>query len=181
MGESTDTVLVVRDSKGGEVDMNDDINSVGSPGNDANLNSKVRVPIEEDGTYYIDASSYNRIPGTDNSGTYTISVVALDLPVDLEGTSADEKIDGTDGAESIAGAGGNDTIYGMGGDDDINGGLGMDLLTGGPGADKISGGGPNDPGDTVAYDYSPMGVSINLRSGSASGGDAEGDDLSADD
>ena len=179
-GGATDTVLVLRDSKGGMIAMNDDINSVGSPGNDANLNSMLRIPIEEDGTYYIDASSYSRIPGTNNSGTYTISVVALDLPVDIEGTSADEKIDGTDGSESIDGGAGNDTINAMGGDDEVSGGPGMDLLTGGPGADKISGGGPNDPGDTVAYDYSSMGVTINLRAGSASGGDADGDELAAD-
>ena len=179
-----DTVLVLRDSKGGMIAMNDDIRSVGgpspSPDDDANLNSRLTVPIEEDGTYYVDASSYNRIPGTNNSGTYTISVVALDLPADIEGTSADEKINGTDGSETIAGGAGNDTINAMGGDDEVNGGPGMDLITGGPGADKISGGGPNDPGDTIAYDYSPMGVTINLRAGTASGGDAEGDELASD-
>ena len=173
-----DPVLMLLDSKGGMIAMNDDINSVGSEDDPANLNSRLMFRAEEDGTYYIAASSYNRIPGTDNSGDYAISVVALDLPADITGTGADEKLTGTDGAESIAGAGGNDTIDGMGGDDDLDGGPGMDLLTGGPGADTIKGG---DGIDTVAYDYSPMGVSINLRSGSASGGDAEGDDLSAGD
>ena len=171
-----DTVLVLRDSKGGMIATNDDINSVGSPDNPANLNSRLTVPIEEDGTYYIDASSYNRIPGSDNSGTYTISVVALDLPADIEGTDANEKINGTDGAESIAGGGGDDTIDAMGGDDEIDGGPGNDLITGGPGADEISGGGGTD---TIAYEYSPMGVSINLRAGTASGGDADGDELAA--
>ena len=172
-----DTVLVLRDSKGGMIASNDDINSVGSPDNPANLNSRLMFSPEEDGTYYIDASSYNRIPGTDNSGTYTISVVALDLPADIEGTNANEKINGTDGAESIAGGGGDDTINAMGGDDEVDGGSGNDLITGGPGADMIKGG---TGMDTISYEYSPMGVTVNLRSGTASGGDAEGDELASD-
>ena len=178
--EAEDTVLMLLDSKGGMIAMNDDINSVGSEDNPANLNSRLMFRAEEDGTYYIAASSYNRIPGVDNSGDYMVTVKALDLPADIEGTDASEKLTGTDGAEKIAGGEGNDTLDGMGGDDELNGGPGMDLLIGGPGADKISGGGPNDPGDTLSYAYSPMGVSINLRSGTASGGDAEGDELAAD-
>ena len=174
---ASDTVLALHDSKGGMIASNDDINSVGSPDNPANLNSRLMFRPEEDGTYYIDASSYNRIPGSNNSGTYTISVVALDLPADIEGTDANEKIDGTDSAESIAGGGGDDTINGMGGDDEINGGAGNDLITGGPGADMIKGGADTD---TISYENSPMGVSINLRAGSASGGDAEGDELGSD-
>ena len=176
-----DTVLMLLDSKGGPIAMNDDIRSVGGPDagpeDDANLNSRLMFTPEEDGTYYIAASSYNRIPGDDNSGDYTISVMALDLPVDIEGTEANEKLTGTDGAESIDGGGGNDTLNGMGGDDELDGGDGNDLLTGGPGADMIKGGAGMD---TISYAYSPMGVSINLRAGTASGGDADGDELAAD-
>ena len=150
--------------------MNDDIRSIGTPDDDANLNSRLMFMAEEDGTYYIAASSYNRIPGSDNSGTYSISVEALDLPADIEGTDANEKLTGTDGAESIAGGAGDDTINGMGGDDELDGGADNDLITGGPGADMIKGGAGMD---TIAYGYSPMGVSINLRSGTASGGDAD--------
>ena len=176
-----DTVLMLLDSKGGPIDMNDDIRSIGGPDagpdDDANLNSRLMFTAEVDGTYYIAASSYNRIPGDDNSGDYTISVMALDLPVDIEGTEANEKLTGTDGAESIDGGGGNDTLNGMGGDDELDGGDGNDLLTGGPGADMIKGGAGMD---TIAYGYSPMGVNINLRAGTASGGDADGDELAAD-
>ena len=183
MGEAMaeDTVLTLRDSKGGMIAMNDDIRSVGgpspSPDDDANLNSRVRVRVEEDGTYYIDASSYNRIPGVDNSGTYMITVMALDLPADIVGTEASEKIDGTDSSESIEGLAGHDTINGMGGDDEISGGDDNDFITGGPGADEISGG---DGTDTISYEYSPMGVTINLNDGTARGGDAEGDEFSDD-
>ena len=175
--EAEDTVLTVRDSKGGMIAMNDDIRSVGTPRDAANLNSSVRVRVEEDGTYYIDASSYNRIPGVDNSGDYMVTVEALDLPADIVGTEASEKIDGTDNSESIEGLGGHDTINGMGGDDEISGGGGNDFITGGPGADTISGG---DNMDTISYEYSPMGVTINLNDGTARGGDADGDDLDDD-
>ena len=177
MGAAADTVLVLRDSKGGMIAMNDDIKSVGDARGDANLNSMLRFTPEADGTYYIDASSYNRIPDSDNSGTYMITVEALDLPADIEGTGANEKLTGTDGSESILGGGGDDTINGMGGDDEIDGGGGNDLLIGGPGGDEINGG---EGDDTISYEYSPMGVTLNLRSGSASGGDAEGDELGDD-
>ena len=69
---------------------------------------------------------------------------------------------------------GNDSIYAMGGDDEVSGGAGDDLLVGGPGADMIIGGPGND---TVSYIHSPAGVSVNLRAGTASGGNADGDTL----
>ena len=85
---------------------------------------------EEDGTYYISASSYTNNPEDHNNGTYTVSVVVLDLPTDIEGTDVDDKIFGTDGGEKIAGNDGNDAIYAGGGDDEIEGGDGHDLLQG---------------------------------------------------
>ena len=66
---------------------------------------------EEDGTYYVSASSYTNNPEDHNNGTYTVSVVVLDLPTDIEGTDVDDKIFGTDGGEKIAGNDGNDAIY----------------------------------------------------------------------
>ena len=178
-GGASDPILKLLDSKGGMIAMNDDINPAGSarPGNATNLNSALRFKAEEDGTYYISASSYTGNPGVDGKGDYTISVTELDLPADIMGTLAADKIKGTDAGESIEGGDGNDTIDGMGGDDEIDGGKGNDLLTGGPGADMINGG---DDDDTVSYSMSPAGVSINLRSGAAAGGDAAGDKLGAD-
>ena len=184
-GGSGDTILSLYDSKGGLVDTNDDINPVGSEGNPANLNSQLMFTPEEDGTYYISAGSFADNPLVDNSGTYTIEIVALDLPADIEGTAASEKIAGTDGVDKISGGDGNDTIDAMGGDDEIDGGDGNDLITGGPGADMIKGGdhtynAMGVGGDTISYEYSPAGVNINLRAGTASGGDAEGDSLGDD-
>ena len=184
-GGSGDTILSLYDSKGGLVDTNDDINPVGSEDNPANLNSQLMFTPEEDGTYYISAGSYADNPLVDNSGTYTIEIVALDLPADIEGTAASEKIAGTDGVDKISGGDGNDTIDAMGGDDEIDGGDGNDLITGGPGADMIKGGdhffnAMGVGGDTISYEYSSAGVNINLRAGTASGGDAEGDSLGDD-
>ena len=177
-----DPILMLLDSKGGMIAMNDDINPLGDDsntdtGDDTNLNSRLKFKAEEDGTYYISASSYTGNPGADNSGGYTISVKEEQVPADIEGSAVANKIVGTDRGESIMGGGGHDTIDGKGGDDEIDGGAGSDLITGGAGADKISGG---DGTDTVSYMMSPAGVSINLRAGTAAGGDAAGDELGED-
>ena len=77
-------------------------------------------------------------------------------------------------------------MYGGAGDDVLNGGLGSDLLVGGPGADELNGGegqdAPNDgdDADTISYKYSMEGVTINLLTGAARGGDAEGDTIGTD-
>ncbi len=171
-----DPILTLYDSKGGMIDMNDDINPAGStrPGDATNLNSSLTVRVEDDGTYYISASYFRGNPNDDNSGAYTIEVVEVPIPGDLIGTDEADKITGTDAGEEISGEGGHDTIDARGGDDEIEGGDGNDLITGGPGADMIDGG---DDVDTISYKYSPAGVDINLRAGSANGGDADGDML----
>ncbi|WP_419741244.1 hypothetical protein [Ruegeria sp.] len=68
----------------------------------------------------------------------------------------------------------NDTLNGRAGDDTLNGGSGNDTLIGGAGADTINGGSGRD---TVDYSGSPAGVTIDLASGTASGGDAHGDTI----
>jgi Ca2+-binding RTX toxin-like protein len=68
-----------------------------------------------------------------------------------------------DGIDIISGGAGNDTLTGLGGNDTISGGLGADILDGGAGRDNIS------------YQGSGAAVSINLATGAASGGDAQGD------
>ena len=181
-GGSDDTVLRLYDGKGGWIATNDDIIPAGNDSNpdridDTNLNSQLVFMAEEDGTYYISASSYTNNPEDHNNGTYTVSVVVLDLPTDIEGTDVDDKIFGTDGGEKIAGNDGNDAIYAGAGDDEIDGGDGHDLIQGGAGGDDLTGG---DGRDTVSYEHSPMGVTVNLRAGTASGGNADGDDLADD-
>ncbi|MDF2234175.1 calcium-binding protein [Albimonas sp. CAU 1670] len=108
----------------------------------------------------------------------------------------DDEISGADqGDDVVLGGGGADRIFGLGGDDDLSGGegadrieggdgddrlgggKGRDLLAGGAGADEIRGGDGNDAAD---YSDSAAGVDVDLtRPGAQSGGDAQGDVLTA--
>jgi Ca2+-binding RTX toxin-like protein len=70
--------------------------------------------------------------------------------------------------------GGDDTLDGGSGNDELYGGAGNDTLIGGSGADKLYGDGGNDTAD---YSGSNSGVTVNLATGLAVGGDAQGDTL----
>ena len=96
--------------------------------------------------------------------------------------------DGTEGGDHITmggnvfrgvfAHGGNDTIIGSDSYDQIEGGTGDDYIEGGAGGDSMWGNGFNHPdlnNDTLAYTTSDAGVLINLATGAASGGHAEGD------
>ena len=93
----------------------------------------------------------------------------------LRGDTGDNVLTGLAGDDTlIGGGGGNDTLNGGAGDDTLNGGEGDDALIGGAGADLLTGG----PGaDTLSYEGSDGAVDIRLRTGHASGGDAEGDEF----
>ena len=176
-----DTVLKLMDEKGGEIMMNDDYKD-----KDGNLvlGSQIVFPPEAGTgtqTYFLSVSGYTGNPVVKNTGTYSVSVkevatLAVGTGPAISGREGDlvDKLNGTDLSEMISGLGGDDTIYGNGGNDTINGGPGDDFIAGGKGADMITGG---DGQDTISYAYSSAGVRINLRAGSASGGDAEGDKL----
>ena len=178
-GTDLDTVLKLMDEKGGEIMMNDDYK-----GKDGNLmlGSQIVFPPEAGTgtqTYFLSVSGYTGNPVVKNIGTYSVSVkevatLAVGTGPAIAGTSGIDKINGTDLSEAINGDDGSDTIHGNGGNDTIDGGTGDDFIAGGKGADMITGGGGED---TISYAYSSAGVRINLRAGSASGGDAEGDKL----
>jgi glucose/arabinose dehydrogenase len=68
----------------------------------------------------------------------------------------------------------NDNLSGGAGDDMLFGGSGDDTLEGGQGADTLMGG---KGSDFASYAGSPSGVTVNLATGAAHGGDAEGDIL----
>ncbi|OWJ65403.1 calcium-binding protein [Inquilinus limosus] len=76
----------------------------------------------------------------------------------------DTLIGGTD-ANTLDGGGGNDTLFGV----DSN-----DVLRGGAGADHLDGGLDID---TASYFSGTTGVTVNLATGTGSGGDAQGDTL----
>ncbi|PSJ56164.1 beta strand repeat-containing protein [Kumtagia ephedrae] len=89
---------------------------------------------------------------------------------------------GFDGADILNGANGDDTLVGdnyagtvvTGGTDTLNGGAGNDTLEGGAFGDVLNGGAGID---VVLYYGSAAAVTINLASGVASGGEAQGDTL----
>lgn len=103
------------------------------------------------------------------------------LPDKLYGTGGSDLILGLDGNDKLYGGGGNDLLYGNKGDDLLEGGSGNDLLEGGVGNDFLEGGAGADKlfgdsgRDVVFYDESGAGVTVNLASNTASGGDAAGD------
>ncbi len=93
----------------------------------------------------------------------------------LEGSGHDDTLTGDESGNRLAGLGGADSLIGAGGDDTLEGGDGNDVLTGGAGADALDGGAGSD---TAAYRSSAAAVTVNLATGSGSGGDAGGDTLS---
>lgn len=140
-------------------------------------------------------------------GTLTFSEIeSLRYTGVIEGSSGSDAIgagtvdaegDGIDGADGVndtvlAGAGndtvssgaGNDLVYGGTGNDVLSGGDGNDTLDGGDGDDTLAGGAGADSlvggsgRDTADYSTSSQGVTVNLLTGQASGGDAAGDTLS---
>ncbi|MGV6802101.1 MAG: M12 family metallo-peptidase [bacterium] len=84
----------------------------------------------------------------------------------IQGSSFGDTLTGTDGINRIEGRDGDDSLYGRSGND---------VLLGGDGADYINGGGAVD---WVYYDDSAAGVTVNLSTGTGSGGTAAGDTYS---
>lgn len=111
----------------------------------------------------------------------------------LSGGTGNDTLDGGTGNDTLSGGGHMDLLYGRGGHDVLNGGGSNDILWGGGGDDSILGGSGNDVieggnggdtmdggdnTDTLSYSSDTAGVNVNLGTGVASGGDAEGDVIS---
>jgi Ca2+-binding RTX toxin-like protein len=85
------------------------------------------------------------------------------------------------GNDTVYGGAGNDVVYAGAGNDSMSGGAGNDSLYGGTGNDTLAGGAGADyldgssGMDYVDYSTSGAGVNVNLQTGAASGGDAQGD------
>ena len=102
-----------------------------------------------------------------------------DTLVEIEnvtGSAEDDTLIGDGGDNVLIGGSGDDLLDGAAGDDTLRGGSGDDVLTGGAGADIIQGG---DGFDTADYSGSQGGVTVNLTSQRGTGGDADGDMLTA--
>ncbi|VAV90683.1 Alkaline phosphatase, partial [hydrothermal vent metagenome] len=85
----------------------------------------------------------------------------------LTGSKYSDTLQGNNSANVLTGLSGDDTINGHGGNDTIIGGAGADTINGGSGT------------DTVSYRKSNRGVQVSLKDGTARGGDAQGDQISA--
>ena len=94
----------------------------------------------------------------------------------LHGDEGDDELRGGADRDQLFGGVGADSLHGDEGDDELQGGDGNDRLHGNAGADRLDGGRGID---WVSYSGSNAGVRINLATGTAEGGDAAGDVLSA--
>ncbi len=118
-------------------------------------------------------------PGPQDTVILTVSPDEMEHLADLLGAYLDLPHANTDDGNSnppITGTDQDDYIEGTPGDDVISGFGANDTLVGGAGADTLNG---DDGNDTAVYDASPVGVTINLETGSATGGDASGDTLNS--
>lgn len=92
----------------------------------------------------------------------------------LNGNATRNRLNGGDGDDTLNGFDGNDRLFGRAGSDTLNGGPGNDWLKGGSQADTLDGG---DGIDTLDYSDSNAGVTVDLATGTVSGGTAEGDTI----
>ena len=93
----------------------------------------------------------------------------------LRGWTGDDYLSSGGGADVLVGGDGDDYLWAGDGNDALFGGRDDDVLVGGAGADLLDGG-PGDD-DTAAYWDSQAGVTVDLRTGTPSGGTANGDTL----
>jgi serralysin len=105
-----------------------------------------------------------------NNPTETLSLIE-----NAWGGSGDDRITGNQVNNVLKGGGGADDLQGYLGNDTLYGGADNDVLKGGGGADALYG----DSGiDTVEYLDSTVGVTVDLKANTGSGGTAEGDTFS---
>ena len=83
-----------------------------------------------------------------------------------EGAPTGDNLYGGPGKDVLVGGPGDDFLYGGAGNDRLEGGTGYDYLVPGAGDDRVDGG---PQLDTVAYDFAPRGVHIDLAFGIATG------------
>jgi Ca2+-binding RTX toxin-like protein len=141
-----------------------------------------------DEQYFVDDADITIVEAEDEGEDFVVSVVTFTLGENIEilslqggkaidgfGNDIANGIGGNDRANRIEGRGGDDDLTGAGGNDRLFGGDGDDDLKGGAGADRLVG---DDGSDTARYAGSERGVRVDLASGEARRGDAQGDTLS---
>ncbi len=114
------------------------------------------------------------VAGNPISRAAIVTNAATGAWVTSEGLLSIENATGSEYADRLYGSAGNNVLKGLGGDDQLYGREGDDILEGGAGADLLVGGGYYD---TASYEGSSAGVYVDLSTGEAIGGDADGDTL----
>lgn len=124
-----------------------------------------------------DGSDWLRYLGSKQGVTISLEAGTVGSGGDAEGDVVTnfENIQGSDHGDVLTGDAGANDLIGYDGDDAIFGGAGKDTIRGGAGADTIDGGADVD---TLMYRDSDAGVAVDLRNGTATGGEAEGDVIS---
>jgi Ca2+-binding RTX toxin-like protein len=125
-----------------------------------------------DGGSGVDTISFADSPLA-NSGWFGIDGVYVDLQQGI-GMFGDAQGDTYTNVENVTGSAGRDLIGGNRGDNVINGLGGNDVIAGMEGADTMDGGTGNNTLSYVRFG-STQGVNVDLATGAASGGDAQGD------
>jgi Ca2+-binding RTX toxin-like protein len=117
--------------------------------------------------------------GTGNdTATYDDSAAAVDVDLQRSTQSGgDAQGDRLISIENVTGSNSSDRLRGTDADNILNGNGGSDIIEGRGGADTINGGSGSD---TASYESSQLRVVVDLRrTGTQSGGDAEGDILTS--
>ncbi|WP_221938818.1 calcium-binding protein [Mycobacterium sp. KBS0706] len=112
--------------------------------------------------------------GSDTASYYTGTVgVSVDLATG-KGTGGEAQGDTLVSIETVSGSQAGDTLAGNAGANTLQGWTGNDVLRGGAGADRLDGGAGVD---TASYWGETAGVTVNLATGTGTGGNAQGDIL----
>ena len=128
---------------------------------------------------FIGGAGADALDGGDGEDAASYAGSAAGVTVNLAtgmGSGGEAAGDTLSNIERIIGSAFNDVLTGDGGDNALFGGQGSDYLIGGAGGDVLDGG---DGIDVADYGGSSVGVAIDLEAGTASGGDAAGDVLTA--
>lgn len=125
--------------------------------------TEIQIDVDGDGAADRTITIENGQLSLDETAVGSAILKMLSAPA----TPGDDSLGGSTGADTIDGLAGNDTIHSNDGDDVLIGAAGADSLNGGNGI------------DTANYSASAVAVTVNLLTGTGSGGDAAGDLLVA--
>ncbi|MGV3634752.1 MAG: beta strand repeat-containing protein, partial [Pseudorhodoplanes sp.] len=165
-------------------------NLSGGSGNDVLTgNDQSNIIKGYDGDDIIDGGLGNDILNGENgvdTVSYASMTAAVTVSLALQGSQQNTGAAGLDtlsNFENLTGGNGNDILRGDFQQNVIDGGAGDDLIEGRDGADTLVGGSNGAAGDTVTYQNSAAGVTVDLSiqngaTAQTSAGDADGDVLS---